>query len=168
MNKLSILSLAALLVFAASCKKADYLPTTTPATTAASATSPWKSLSGWQSKNYDKTTVFSSSLSDSTLSAQVVSKGLVLAYKKTGTTIHALPFSEKVAGVSYQWFYQVKPGGLQISTAVQGSSAVAPSTDHSLVYFVITAEQLSRLEGQGKTKAQLMNLSFEEAQALLK
>src|SRR5947209_5597600 len=121
MNKLSILGLGVLFL-AASCKKADYLPANnssslTSQTTAAASTAStqWKSLGNWQSKNYDKSSVFSSKIQDSTISSTVVANGLVLAYKKTGNTINPLPFQQTVNGTSYFWFYQVTDGGIQVS-----------------------------------------------------
>jgi hypothetical protein len=172
MKKLSFVVLSVAL-FATACKKSDYLDanttTATPGTpAAATATSPWKSLVGWQSKNYDKATVFTSRIADSSITSSVLSQGMVLAYKKSGTTIEALPLQQTVNGTSYFWFYQATQGGLQISVSESGSSTLAPATDHSLVYFVITPEKLSQLEAQGSTKAQLMNLSYEQAAALLK
>src|SRR5438309_6161780 len=118
-HKLPILALSVVL-FATACKKTDLLPassnttaTTTATTTTTPAAADWKSVGSWQTNAQEKSTVYSSKIQDSTITADVVSKGLVLAYTKIGSGINAMPFTQKDGSNTYFWLYQVTPGAIQ-------------------------------------------------------
>src|SRR5205809_1139513 len=94
-------------------------------------------------------------------------KCLVLVYKKSGSTVTALPYEEQAATGSYFWYYQVASGSLSI-TADAYDGAKTPSADQSFKYFVVSADKLAELEAQGHSKAELMKLTYENAAAILK
>lgn len=172
MNKHKMLALvmgAALLVTA--CKKNDLEQTTAnqaKTAIAPASASTWKSLGNWSSQSQDKYTVYSKQLQDSSITGTVASKGLVLVYKKNGSSIQSLPFEEKGAnGASYFWYYQVASGVLSVNADAYGG-AQAPSADNSFTYFVVSKEKLTDLESKGHAKSELMTLSYENAASLLK
>jgi hypothetical protein len=103
----------------------------------------------------------SSAPSRNAITADVVNKGLVLVYAKEGSAIQSLPY-ESEQSKSF-WYYQVAEGSLLVSADVYGtSSATAPEVR----YFVFTGEQVNEIEKSGTSKAELMNLSYEQASAL--
>ena len=162
-----VLGLSAVL-FASSCKKNDTESTVAQASAASAVkSSEWKPISNWSAQAQENYTVFSSNLQDSTISSSVASQGLVLAYKKNGTAVSALPYEEKAGSGSYFWYYQVAQGGISIMADAYGG-AKAPASGLGFKYFVLSADKLSQLESQGKSKAELMKLSYDEASALLK
>jgi|GEM_PF-1528593 len=175
MNKQKFLILGmsvALLVTA--CKKNDLqqsvaaASTTTAAAAATASTSAnWRSISNWSAQSQDKYTTFTSAIGDSSISGSVASKGLVLVYKKSGSTVTALPYEEQAATGSYFWYYQVASGNLSI-TADAYDGAKTPAADQSFKYFVVSADKLAELEAQGHSKAELMKLTYENAAAILK
>jgi hypothetical protein len=171
MKKLSVLTLV-VFIFGVSCKKADYVQQNHPIATSTiskkDTSAGWRPLTNWSTRHYDKSTLFSSKVQDSLITESVVARGLVLAYKKTGTTIHALPYRQSENGISYFWIYQVTKGQLQVSCHVSDSTVTAPALDHSIVYFVIAPQQLTSLGAKGNSKASLMRLSYGAAMALLK
>jgi len=166
-HKLMVLGLSVVL-FASSCKKND-MESTVAQSSAASAvkSSDWKSISKWSTQSQENYTVYSSNLQDSTISSSVASQGLVLAYKKNGTTISALPYEEKAGTGSYFWYYQVSQGGISIMVDAYGG-ATTPASSLGFKYFVISADKLNQLESAGHSKAELMKSSYDEASALLK
>jgi hypothetical protein len=151
----------ALMLMVASCKKEDVQVKNTPASTTASPASQWKSLANWSTSTSDNQTNYSSKLSDSTITGGVATGGLVLVFKKSGSTIQSLPFQETESKT--YWYYQVSKGTVQVN-----SNNNQNLNEQSFSYFVITPEKLSSLEASGKTRLDLLQLSYEQAVALLK
>lgn len=161
--KLPFLGLAlALLII--SCKKEDVQqPGASQVSPSKVSSASWNSLNNWSSTSSDNTTTFFAKLSDSSITANVVSEGMVLVYKKSGNDIQSLPFQEK-DGKTY-WYYQVSNGSLRVNSDNNSGQNLSAQ---SFSYFVITPQQLSDLEAQGKTKIDLLQLSYDQATALLK
>ena len=151
----------ALMLMVASCKKEDVQVKNTPTSTTASPASQWKSLTNWSTSTSDNQTNYSSKLSDSTITGSVATGGLVLVFKKSGSTIQSLPFQETESKT--YWYYQVSKGTVQVN-----SNNNENLDQQSFSYFVITPEKLSGLEASGKTRLDLLQLSYEQAVALLK
>jgi hypothetical protein len=151
----------ALMLMVASCKKEDVQVKNTAASTTASPASQWKSLTNWSTSTSDNQTNYSSKLSDSTITGGVATGGLVLVFKKSGSTIQSLPF-EETESKTY-WYYQVSKGTVQVN-----SNNNQNLNEQSFSYFVVTPEKLSSLEASGKTRLDLLQLSYEQAVALLK
>jgi hypothetical protein len=151
----------ALMLMVASCKKEDVQVKNTPASTTASPAPQWKSLTNWSTSTSDNQTNYSSKLSDSTITGSVATGGLVLVFKKSGSTIQSLPFQETESKT--YWYYQVSKGTVQVN-----SNNNQNLDQQSFSYFVITPEKLSGLEASGKTRLDLLQLSYEQAVALLK
>ena len=102
-------------------------------------------------------------MSDSSVTADIVSNGLVLVYKKSGNDIESLPFQDRSSKV--YWYYQVSKGSIRIS----GNNAASQNVSgQSFSYFVLTPEKIAALQSNGKTKLDLMQLSYDQAAALLK
>ena len=164
-NKLTILTLSAA-VFFASCRKNDLqhqenqnVPEPTAATKA------WTPANSWNTAKLDKFTVYSGAIADKSISSDVADKGLVLVFKKNGDSVQSLPYEEKGANDAY-WYYQVSNGEIAINCDNYG--AEQKLNDNTFQYFVISAEQLTALEAKGYSSFKLLQLSFEEATALLK
>jgi hypothetical protein len=151
----------ALMLMVASCKKEDVQVKNTPASTTAAPASQWKSLTNWSTSTSDNQTNYSSKLADSTITGSVATGGLVLVFKKSGSTIQSLPFQETESKT--YWYYQVSKGTVQVN-----SNNNENLDQQSFSYFVITPEKLSGLEASGKTRLDLLQLSYEQAVALLK
>lgn len=152
----------ALMLLVVSCKKEDVqVKNTAPA--AVSSTSQWKSFTNWSNSGSDSQATFSSKLADSTITSNVAAGGLVLVFKKSGTDIQSLPFQETNSKTF--WYYQVSKGTLQINSDDNSGQSLS---SQSFSYFVITPEKLSSLEASGKTRLDLLQLSYEQAVALLK
>jgi hypothetical protein len=151
----------ALMLMVASCKKEDVQVKNSTASTTASPASQWKSLTNWSTSTSDNQTNYSSKLSDSTITGGVATGGLVLVFKKSGSTIQSLPFQETESKT--YWYYQVSKGTVQVN-----SNNNQNLNEQSFSYFVVTPEKLSSLEASGKTRLDLLQLSYEQAVALLK
>ena len=156
----------ALVLLIASCKKQDVKsPAASNALQSSSTTkaSQWNSLTNWSSLTADSSTTFYTKMSDSLVTSDIVSNGLVLVYKKSGNDIESLPFQDKSNKV--YWYYQVSKGSIRIS----GNNASSQNVNgQSFSYFIITPEKISALQSNGKTKLDLMQLSYDQAAALLK
>lgn len=135
---------------------------TTPVATAASTQSAWTTVSGWQSKSGKQTTTYEAKIDAPAISSGVVANGMVLIYANNGSSIEALPY-DQADGTS--WYYQVSEGAIEVSAESKSSSKNLSGT--SLRYFVISAEKLASLEGQGYSKSDLMQLSYSKAESLL-
>jgi len=152
----------ALMLLIASCKKEDVQVKNTAASTV-SSTSQWKSLTNWSNSGSDNQATVSSKISDSTITSNVAAGGLVLVFKKSGTDVQSLPFQQDNSKTF--WYYQVSKGSVQIN--VDDNSADNLNSQ-SFSYFVITPEKLSSLVANGKTRLDLLQLTYEQAAALLK
>jgi hypothetical protein len=156
--KLPLLGFALMLLITA-CKKEDVQVKNAPV----SAASQWQTLTNWSSSKTDNATTFSSKVSDSLITSNVANAGFVLVFKKSGSDVQSLPFQEK-ENKTY-WYYQVSKGSVQINS---DNNAGQNLSSQSFSYFVITPEKLSALEASGKTRFDLLQLSYEQAAALLK
>jgi len=154
----------ALMLLIASCKKEDVRQTTTDSVSSGTASkAQWNSLSSWQNSKTENVTTYFSRLTDSSITNDVVNAGIVLVYKKTGNDIQSLPFQEK-DGKTY-WYYQVAKGSIRINSDNNEGQNFATQT---FSYLVVTPEQLSKLEASGKTKLDLLQLSYDQASSLIK
>ena len=167
--KLHLLGLAAtVLLF--SCKKNDLLEEELPATPETEAVassrasiSSWQSAASWEKAEESDASVYSFSLTDASLNADVAEKGLVLVYRKGGSAVSSLPFEDDAA--SQYWYYQVTDGSLTVSCDVT-EKGKAPAND-SFQFIAFSSAQLSALEEQGYSKLDLMQLTYDNATALL-
>jgi hypothetical protein len=161
--KLPVLGFA-LMILVAACKKEDVqIKDASKIASAVSTASQWQSFSNWSSSKNDNATTYSSKVVDSTITANVAGAGVVLVFKKTGKDIQSLPFQEK-ENKTY-WYYQVSKGSVQINS---DNNSVQNLKEQSFSYFVITPEKLSSLEASGKTKMDLLQLTYDQAVSLLK
>lgn len=163
-HKLSILALAAVMLVT-SCRKIDVTPENSmPAPTVtvpnAAASSAWRTAGSWGTSNEGKSQ--RATFQDSVISSNVIENGMVLVYKKSGNDIKALPLQE---GGAY-WYYQASKGDLTIS--VDAAEKTSNTNGTSFRYFVISEQKLAELEAAGKSRFELMDLSFADAEALLK
>jgi hypothetical protein len=169
MNKHKILAavFGAAIVFTA-CKKTDVQREAAQNQVSATTTAAqWKPLNNWTSQSQEKYTVYSNTVEDKNISSAIASKGLVLAYKKTSSSVVALPTDEKGSNGSYFWYYQISDGAIVFSADAYGT-AKTPGADQSFAYFIVSPEKLNELQEKGYSKAELMKLSYENAAALLK
>ena len=166
MNKHKILTAVlgtALIVVA--CKKADLQNEFFPKTS--SSASEWKSLTDWSSQSEENYTVYTTTIEDKTITSDIASQGLVLAYKKTSGSTVALPCDEKGSNGSYFWYYQISDGNIVFSADAYGKTN-KPGRDQGFAYYIISPDKLNDLQTKGYSKAQLMKLTYEEASKLLK
>jgi hypothetical protein len=148
----------------ASCKKEDVRQTTLQnVSESISKGSQWTSLSDWSNLKTENSTTYFSTFSDSSITPDVASTGLVLIFKKIENNIQSLPFQEKDSKT--YWYYQVSKGKIRINSDNSNGENL---NRQSFSYFVITPEKLSVLEANGKTKSDLLQLSYEQAVAILK
>jgi hypothetical protein len=167
-HKILVAILGAAAIAFASCKKTDVQhDAIQKSNLTPSVTAQWKSLNNWSSQSEEKYTVYSNAVTDTNITSSIASKGLVLAYKKTSSSIVALPSNEKESNSSYFWYYQISDGNIVFSADAYGQ-AEKPGVNQAFAYFVISPEKLQVLEAKGYSKAQLMKLSYENAAALLK
>jgi hypothetical protein len=152
----------ALMVLVVSCKKEDVQAKNT-ATSTVSSTIQWKSLKNWSSTGSDSQATLSSKVSDSSITSSVAAGGLALVFKKNGTDVQSLPFQENDSKTF--WYYQISKGSVQINVDNNSGDNL---NSQAFSYFIITPEKLSSLEASGKTKLDLLQLSYEQAVALLK
>ena len=132
-------------LLATACKKNDVKETSTESVPAVTATtSSWTALGNWSKQTEENSAVYSSKVEDKNITSAIAQGGMVLAFKKNGNDITALPVEEK------------------------NGTASTPSSANSFKYFIISADQLKDFEQKGYSKAELMRLTYENAQALLK
>ena len=123
----------------------------------------WSSLSDWSNVKTESVTTYFSKFSDSAVTADVASAGLVLVFKKNENSIESLPFQEK-DGKTF-WYYQVSKNAIRINSDDSNGENL---DRQSFSYIIITPQKLSALEANGKTRSDLLQLSYEQAVALLK
>jgi hypothetical protein len=149
--KLPILGLSLVLLIT-SCKKDDFKEealTDAPASVIGldgADSVGWKTSGAWESADQETFSVRYFSIDDANITDDVVENGLVLLFKKNGTS--------------------VTEGSLLISCDVYEKTK-APGTENSFKYFVVTPEKLQTLEADGHTSEELMGLSYQKAVALL-
>jgi len=165
--KLPVFGLAIVLIVS-SCRKEDVqAPNVSKADASATSVakvSGWMPLNNWSSATNDKTTTYFSKLSDTAINADVAKSGLVLVYVKNGSQTQALPFQDQATNT--YWYYQVSKGSVRING--DASSASQNFRGRNIFYFVLTSQELSALESKGKSKFDLMQLTYDQAAALLK
>jgi hypothetical protein len=155
----------ALLFLLASCSKMDVqkqeeLPEAT--VEAPVSTGAWKALSLNSSKQ-EGFTVHTAQISDLGLSASVAEEGLVLVFRKNGNATITLP-SEDAAGNF--WYYQVSENSIQINCDAYGANQEV-ERNQNFNYFILSSEKIKSLEEKGTSKADLLQLTYEQAAALL-
>lgn len=162
-NTFVILSLGITLLVT-SCKKEDVPANASSGKAAASVsnTAQWRSLE-WTSSMEDNVTTYSSKITDSAINDNIAASGLVLVFKKNSAGTESLPLQDKQHDIF--WYYQVANGSVRINS---DSKSNQNFNGESFSYLIITPEKLATLEKQGKTKTDLLQLSYEEAMALLK
>jgi len=167
-HKLSILAFS-VAILVASCRKND-VPANAEANSAinkilAPVKPEWATVAGWSSARQDKFTVNTGKIADPDLSEAVVSNGLVLVYKKNGSGLESLPFQEKGANDAY-WYYQVSKGEIEITC--DNYSGEQKLGENQFAYFVLNADKLADLGSKGYDEVKLLDLSYEQAKAILK
>jgi hypothetical protein len=176
--KLPILGLSLVLLIT-SCKKDDFKEealTDAPASVIGldgADSVGWKTSGAWESADQETFSVRYFSIDDANITDDVVENGLVLLFKKNGTSVNAMPFEEEGSAAAEEgvskanyWYHQVTEGSLLISCDVYEKTK-APGTENSFKYFVVTPEKLQTLEADGHTSEELMGLSYQKAVALL-
>jgi len=167
MNKLIIFGLS-LATLATSCRKTDAVHEGNAAAiekVLAPVKAEWTSVNNWSTNKQDKFTIFNGTIADQNITDAVASKGLVLAFKKNGSTVQSLPVQEKGTSDAY-WYYQVSKG--EISFACDNYSGEPDLQNNSFSYFILSESQLADLEKKGYSQIQLLQLSYNEAKAVLK
>jgi hypothetical protein len=173
-----------LLLCATSCKKTDFqdeLPQEAQITSAALADSTssssasidisketgWYSATTWEVEKQEDFSIFYINVPDAAITSEVVDNGLVLLFKNDRSSLSSLPVEENSKSESRYWYHQVTEGNIMISVDSYGA-ALSPDASSNFKYFILTPEKLQELEAQGQTVESLMNLSYQEASALLK
>jgi hypothetical protein len=171
------ISLLLLIVLGASCKKSDFqddkasssLATTNTVAVANPAVDSigWNSSAKWDVAKQDNYSVYYFNIKDDKITDNVAENGLVLVYKKNGSSVSALPVEEKGTGSSSMyWYHQITEGNIMITVDAYGTST-EPASANTFKYFVITPEQLKSLEAKSYNAASLMNLSYNEVKSVL-
>lgn len=166
---------AAVVLSVISCKKNDVKPNAENSAVNATQNSQsilnvqslsWKSVADWQVANQQSFKVFYASVADTSITADVVSSGLVLVYKKNSDgTIVRLPFEEKVGGqVSNYWYYQVSEGKVLISCDNYTNSSNAGKDNFQVV--VVNKDQINSLSNKGYANSKLMELDYNQVSGL--
>jgi hypothetical protein len=154
----------ALVLLITSCKKED-VQLNSSKTSLTDTKGTWNSLTNWSTtKVDDSTTAYFSLVSDTSISEAVAKSGLVLLFKKNGSAIQLLPFMDKSTGT--YWYYQISKGLLRIDGSNSGSSQ-KNFDGQTFSYFVFTPEQISMFTAKGKTKLDLMQLTYTQALELV-
>lgn len=141
----------------------DNVVSTSSSSTQINASS-WVSSGNWEGAKQDAHTVYTYNIKDAKISADVLANGLVLVYKKDGSSASALPFESKTGAGTSNWYYQLNEGSLTISCDVIGNGQ--PSASDNFKYFILTGDQIKALESKGKTRASLISLSYDQATQL--
>jgi hypothetical protein len=123
----------------------------------------WQSPSNWEQSKQKKYTVFYTKITDEAITADVVSKGLVLAYQKNGEAIQSLPYEDKKS--SSYWYHQISEGSILILCDSYGT--YSPASGNSFTYLVITPDELKTLQANGHSVGDLMSLSYDQVKSLL-
>lgn len=149
MKKILFLILISFVAFA-SCKKEDVKNTTSAQSSKTIGTiSNWKAIGNWVSSDNS----YQGSISDSTISSDIASNGLVLVYAKSNNTNELLPAQ---IGKTY-FYYQVENGSVQINT-----NDSAPDKTLQFSYVILTKDQLNTLEQKGISSLQLMKMNYQQ------
>lgn len=157
-----------------SCQKEDYTDTENTAVGKSELlnnadTVGWQKAGDWKTAEQDGFSVRYIDVEDESITSDVADNGLVLLYKKSGSSIHALPFDEATKndeGGSSYWYHQVSEGNILIAQDVTEETAKV-SPESSFRYFIITPEKLRSLEADGYNAEALINLDYAAAKALL-
>jgi hypothetical protein len=166
MKKYFLFAVAVCTILFVSCKKStteDVLAPEVEAGADAIALSDWRAVTNWQTTRDSSSSIFSSTIGDSKINAALAENGLVLVFKKSGSTIQSLPFEEKGAGF---WSYQVTEGTVQITLGTSSLRQI-PVNNDSFRYLVFSEAQLEDFVKQGFPKDKLMSLSYENLVSLL-
>lgn len=166
-HKLPVLGFA-MMVLIASCKKNDVVPATVSPSKISSvslaSTSEFRLLNNWSTAKNANVTIYSSKISDSSITADVARSGLVLAYFKNNGISQLLPFQEK--DNSSFAYYQISKGNLTFS--IDNYSGSTSLTSANFAYFVFTPNKLKSLESSGYSKSKLMQMSYTDIANIMK
>jgi len=163
-HKLTIIGFS-LVFLITSCRKNDVPYNETADNIEVSKSSDWKLIANWASEKNEKFSTFTSAIEDGNITTDVVSKGLVLAFTKSGNSINALPYQQSGGNDAY-WYYQVSPSSITFLIDAYKENKTLKSTEFK--YFIVTPDQLKDLETKGYSRIELMLLTYEDAVALLK
>jgi hypothetical protein len=155
-----------LVLLITSCRKEDVQQNSSKTTSATDIKGSWSSFSNWSTvKANDSSNTYFSEILDTAINAAVAKSGLVLVYKKEGSTIKSLPFEDKFNGT--YWYYQISKGVLRVDGTDNGPTQ-KNFNGQAFSYFVFTPERISALQQQGKSKFDLLQLSYDQAVQLSK
>ena len=152
MKKILFLILISLVAFA-SCKKEDVKNASAQSSKTIDAISNWRTIESWVSSGNG----YEGSISDSTISSDIASNGLVLVYAKSNTTNELLP----VQIGKTNFYYQVENGSVQII-----ANDAAPDKTLQFSYVILTKDQLDTLEQKGISSLQLMKMNYQQIREL--
>jgi len=169
MKSITILALGIGVLTLVSCRKEAVQPSaeTTEQSAAQNqsktvSVSAWQPIGNWSRNSGEQGGASSGTINDGAISSEVAGEGLILVFMKQGNTTQSLPYLQ---GDIY-WNYQVEAGSIVVN-ATSASSKGSISQDQPFQYIILTKEKLEELEGQGQSKSGLMDLSYDQAIALL-
>lgn len=157
------------LLFFASCKKNDLDKETNPETAIENIATPasqpskisaWNTISNWDENTSNSSVLYNGTINNAALTTETLNDGLVLVFAKNANSFMSLP----VQTSDVYWYYQVSEGKIVIT----GKGANNSSKNLNFSYVIISKSQLDALEIKGKSKSDLINLSFQQAQELFK
>lgn len=163
-HKLTITAFVVITLLATSCKKNDQkYGTQKQEAVKPAAASQWKSVSDWSTSKQEAFTTYTGKIEDGAITPDVISKGLVLMYKSNGGSVLTLPAEDSK---NNYWYYQVAKGSVTITSDVYGADQ-SFNKNSTFQYFILTKDQLVKLEAKGYSKAKLMSFSLAEASQLI-
>lgn len=129
--------------------------------------SDWNTVADWNAVNQQKFSVYYCNIKDAKIAASDADNGLVLVYMKNNTTgaIVRLPYEDKADDHSNYWYYQVTGGNILVSCDASGT-VKAPDQQISFKYVVSSGNTLGALEQNGLSRADIMNMPYNEVMKL--
>ncbi len=168
MKKITLIAAGFAVLLIASCKKSD-TDTIVPVVNAGSNTGQEAAsakLSAWQSVELTGTNsktdgnLYSGSIEDLAITADILNSGLVLLYDKTAEGMQPLPYMQKG---NIRWHYDVVEGAISINADAAGNTITGK---REFSYVILSTEQLNALEAKGLTKSTLINMDYTTAAGL--
>jgi hypothetical protein len=166
MNRITIVALGIFMLAAASCTKDELrseqeytepVVETTAAAAPAVTVSEWQTVREWSAAQENKTQ--SGSISNSTITSDIVDNGLVLVFAKRGDITQSLPYTD---GGDIYWNYQVEEGKVLINASAT-ADVVRIDRQQAFQYIVLSKDQLDAFETKGVSKNDLINFSYKQA-----
>lgn len=129
--------------------------------------SEWQSTTSWNEVTLPSHTVFYSDL-PSEITDVNSEKGFITVFTSgiEGNSPRALPFEENVNGQKYYWYYLVKKNSVMIAVDAYNSKT-NPAINSRFQTLVFSGSALSEIENKGKTKEDLLHLSYDNLGRLL-